>query len=108
MHSKFGRKPVRDNRKRDDRGSPADGTARSKHRVRRYRLLLLGALLLIASGVGAVRAAGPPAAADAAPAVEEWLNQPVRLRDTAMARERPTADGKPAGEIRSGAEVKAL
>jgi endonuclease YncB( thermonuclease family) len=32
----------------------------------------------------------------------------VRLRDTAQAFDRPAADGKPAGEIRAGAEIKAI
>jgi endonuclease YncB( thermonuclease family) len=45
---------------------------------------------------------------DAVPTVEEWLNQNVRLRETVQAMNRPSADGKPSGEIRSGAEVKAI
>jgi endonuclease YncB( thermonuclease family) len=52
-----------------------------------------------------------PAAAPSvppAPAVEEWLNQNVRLRDTVQAVDRPGSDGKPSGEIRAGAEVKAI
>lgn len=52
-------------------------------------------------------AVGAPAQA-AAPAIEEWLNQTIRLRETAQARERPAADGKPAGAIHSGAEIKAI
>jgi endonuclease YncB( thermonuclease family) len=43
-----------------------------------------------------------------APAVEEWLNQNVRLHDTVQAVDRPSSDGKPSGEIRAGAEVKAI
>jgi endonuclease YncB( thermonuclease family) len=55
---------------------------------------------------GAAAAASPSPAT--APAIEEWLNQSVRLRDTAQARQSPAADGAPAGEIRAGAEVKAI
>jgi endonuclease YncB( thermonuclease family) len=47
-------------------------------------------------------------AANAAPAVEEWLNQPVHLRATVQAMSRPSPDAQPAGEIRAGAEVKAI
>ncbi len=42
------------------------------------------------------------------PTVEEWLNQNVRLRETVQALDRPSANGKPSGEIRAGAEVKAI
>ncbi len=42
------------------------------------------------------------------PAVDEWLNQTVRLRQTAQAMSRPASEGKSLGEIRSGAEVKAI
>ncbi len=41
-------------------------------------------------------------------AIEEWLNQKVRLRDTVQALDRPVSNGKPAGEIRAGAEVEAI
>jgi endonuclease YncB( thermonuclease family) len=47
-------------------------------------------------------------AAEPKPAVEEWLNQNVRLHDTVQAVDRPSSDGKPSGEIRAGAEVKAI
>ncbi len=47
-------------------------------------------------------------AAPATPAVEEWLNQTVRLRETLQAMSRPSPDGRPSGEIRAGAEVKAI
>ena len=47
-------------------------------------------------------------AAEPAPAIEEWLNQNVRLHDTVQAVDRPSSDGKPSGEIRAGAEVKAI
>jgi len=66
------------------------------------------------SGVFALRAlaADQPtpaaSAAPASPAIEEWLNQSVRLRQTVEAVNRPSSDGKSAGEIRSGAEVKAI
>jgi endonuclease YncB( thermonuclease family) len=79
--------------------------------IGRARLLLgCAAIAAAAGGVAAPAAGGPaaPSSTAAAPAVEEWLNQPVRLRDTAEARDRPAADGKPAGEIRAGAEVKAI
>jgi endonuclease YncB( thermonuclease family) len=49
-----------------------------------------------------------PPPAGGAPAVEEWLNQTVRLHDTVQAVDRPSSDGKPSGEIRAGAEVKAI
>jgi endonuclease YncB( thermonuclease family) len=67
----------------------------------------------LSAGPPAETSSGAPTAAAAspagtAPAIEEWLNQAVRLRDTAEARDRPSADGKPAGEIRAGAEVKAI
>ncbi len=65
-------------------------------------LLRLG---LFALGLVAAR---PDGALGAGPTIEEWLNQTVRLRDTAQARDRPAADGKPAGEIRGGAEIKAI
>jgi endonuclease YncB( thermonuclease family) len=42
------------------------------------------------------------------PAVEEWLNQTVRLRQTAQAMSRPASEGKSLGEIHTGAEVKAI
>jgi endonuclease YncB( thermonuclease family) len=47
-------------------------------------------------------------AAETEPAVEEWLNQNVRLHDTVQVLDRPSSDGKPSGEIRAGAEVKAI
>lgn len=65
-------------------------------------LLRLG---LFALGLVAAR---PDGALGAGPTIEEWLNQTVRLRDTAQARDSPAADGKPAGEIRRGAEIKAI
>jgi endonuclease YncB( thermonuclease family) len=52
-------------------------------------------------------ASSAPSAAPA-PAVEEWLNQNVRLRVTLQAVDRPSSAGKPFGEIRAGAEVKAI
>jgi endonuclease YncB( thermonuclease family) len=60
-------------------------------------------------GVAAEPAPGPAAPSGApAPAVEEWLNQNVRLHETVQALDRPSSDGKPSGEIRAGAEVKAI
>lgn len=59
-------------------------------------------------GVAAEPAPGPAAPSAAAPAIEEWLNQNVRLNDTVQAVDRPSPDAKPAGEIRAGAEVKAV
>jgi endonuclease YncB( thermonuclease family) len=56
---------------------------------------------------GASTPTAPPSAGTS-PTIEEWLNQSVRLRDTAQALDRPDADGKPAGEIRAGAEIKAI
>jgi endonuclease YncB( thermonuclease family) len=75
------------------------------------------ALGVAAIGLPAVLAAGPPtgtapqvppSSAGLAPSIDEWLNQSVRLRETAQALDRPAADGKPAGEIRAGAEIKAI
>ncbi|HEY1261789.1 MAG TPA: hypothetical protein VGF34_21275 [Stellaceae bacterium] len=84
-----------------------------------YRNVAFGVLLAAGFAVGAIaavaptagNAAEPAAAASAAapsPAIEEWLNQKIRLRDTVQARDRPAADGKPAGEIRAGAEAQAI
>jgi endonuclease YncB( thermonuclease family) len=63
-------------------------------------------LLILITGVVARPVYG--LAAEPAPAVEEWLNQNVRLHDTVQAVDRPSSDGKPSGEIRAGAEVKAI
>jgi len=52
--------------------------------------------------------ASPAPSAAPAPAVEEWLNQNVRLHDTLQAVDRPSSEGKPSGEIRAGAEVRAI
>ncbi len=76
--------------------------------------VLFAAIAVFAADPGGF--AAEPAAGTAAPArpapksptVEEWLNQTVRLRDTVQAVDRPASDGKPAGEIRAGAEVKAI
>lgn len=58
---------------------------------------------------GPIAATPPaPAATPGTPAVEEWLNQTVRLRETVRATSLPAAGAKPAGEIRAGAEVKAI
>jgi endonuclease YncB( thermonuclease family) len=74
--------------------------------------LIAGLILLISIVVAAARPvlglAAEPAQGPAAPAVEEWLNQNVRLHDTVQAVDRPSSDGKPSGEIRAGAEVKAI
>jgi endonuclease YncB( thermonuclease family) len=43
-----------------------------------------------------------------APTIAEWLNQTVRLRDSVEALDQPSSDGKTAGRIRAGAEVKAI
>jgi len=55
----------------------------------------------------------PPAVASSpstgnAPTILEWMNQTVRLRDTVEALDRPSSDGKAAGRIRAGAEIKAI
>jgi hypothetical protein len=55
----------------------------------------------------------PPTAAPSSPtgnrpAIAEWLNQSVRLRDTVEAFDRPSSDGTAAGRIRAGTEVKAI
>jgi endonuclease YncB( thermonuclease family) len=73
---------------------------------------IAGLILLISIVVAAARPvlglAAEPAQGPAAPAVEEWLNQNVRLHNTVQAVDRPSSDGKPSGEIRAGAEVKAI
>ncbi len=79
---------------------------------------MLIAVLIAVVGSPAAGIAAEPGASGAAPAVnapaenappvEEWLNQSVWLRDTAQAMDRPAADGKSMGEIRKGAEVKAI
>jgi endonuclease YncB( thermonuclease family) len=92
---------------------------RADERIARWISPALG---LIALGVLAIQPhtvlAAEPAAgasltvasssADPAPTIEEWLNQLVRLRDTTQALDRPAVDGKSAGEIRAGAEIKAI
>jgi endonuclease YncB( thermonuclease family) len=89
-----------------------DGIGTAAAKAVRCAWLLLGCATIAAAGTPAALAAGSPAAAApanaAAPTVEEWLNQPVRLRDTEEARDRPAADGKPAGEIRAGAQITAI
>ena len=87
------------------------------HRRRSLALLAAG-LLLPAVFLGAasprVCAAGAAPAREGAttnstvPTVDEWLNQTVRLRKTVQATTLPGPDGKPAGEIRVGAEVRAI
>ena len=52
-------------------------------------------------------AASPPPPGNP-PTIVEWLNQTVRLRDTVQALDRPSSDGKAAGRIRGGAQVKAI
>jgi len=55
----------------------------------------------------------PPAvsslpAAGNSPAIEEWLNQTVRLPDTTQAFDKPSSDGRSLARIRAGAEIKAI
>jgi endonuclease YncB( thermonuclease family) len=73
-------------------------------------LALRSPAVLGAGAATATAGAGPTIAGPtiAGPTGEEWLNQKVRLRDTAQAVDRPAADGKPAGEIRAGAEIEAI
>ncbi|HEY3909114.1 MAG TPA: hypothetical protein VGM07_04395 [Stellaceae bacterium] len=79
-------------------------------------MILLVSVAMIATGPWfgfaaepAPGSAGPGAASAAsAPVIEEWLNQNVRLLQTVQALDRPSSDGKPSGEIRAGAEVKAV
>jgi endonuclease YncB( thermonuclease family) len=63
-----------------------------------------------ASQAGALPApAAPPSPPTAKmPAIVEWLNQTVRLRDNVQALDGPSSDGQAAGRIRGGAEVKAI
>jgi endonuclease YncB( thermonuclease family) len=86
----------------------------------RYRvshLLTVAALAVLSAGPGqaADNGAGqtvPSLKSEPAPAsspvIAEWLNQAVRLRDNVEALDRPAADGRAAGRIRAGAEVKAI
>lgn len=98
---------------------------KSSPRSRFRPLLIMTALAAIgaASGVSAQNSTAPTAptsqsergaAASPQPAagnpatIVEWLNQTVHLRDTVQALDRPSSDGKAAGRIRGGAEVKAI
>src|SRR5690348_5713778 len=47
-------------------------------------------------------------AAGGEPTIGEWLNQTLHLRETVQAFDRPAQDGKPSGQIRAGAEIKAV
>jgi endonuclease YncB( thermonuclease family) len=99
-------------------GCALAGRASSGTAARRISIIIgLIALGFAAIGLPAVLAAGPPTGAapqvppssgGLAPSIDEWLNQSVRLHETAQALDRPAADGKPAGEIRAGAEIKAI
>jgi endonuclease YncB( thermonuclease family) len=61
------------------------------------------------AGTPAPPAAPPsPPTGSNAPAIAEWLNQTVRLRDTVEALDQPSSDGKAAGRVRAGAKVKAI
>lgn len=100
---------------RDPASGPLHGAGRG--RAAAWVSVVLAALALLGPGIGfaaeptAATAPGPTApgpAASGSPAIEEWLNQSVRLRDTVKAMTEPSADAKPAGEIRAGAEVKAV
>jgi endonuclease YncB( thermonuclease family) len=81
----------------------------SREWTARRVLLIFGFMVLAAPAIPppAVLAAGP-AQVTPAPTIEEWLNQPVRLQETAQALDLPAAGGKPAGEIRAGAEITAI
>lgn len=94
---------------------------RSARPRRRSAGALLRWLLVLGAAHAAMGAHLPPAyaaepsspaptapAPAAAPTVEEWLNQTVRLRESVEAMSLPAAGGKPAGEIRAGAEIKAI
>src|SRR5690348_11953719 len=72
----------------------------------RYERLLL-CLLLVTVWVPAGRASAAGADSDE-PAIGEWLNQTLQMRETVEAVDRPAPDGKPSGRIRAGAEVKAI
>jgi endonuclease YncB( thermonuclease family) len=72
-------------------------------------VFLASMAVLVARPLPGFAADGPPSqSATPAPAIEEWLNQNVRLHDTVQAVDQPASDGKPSGEIRAGAEVKAI
>lgn len=83
-------------------------------RARRTAPFLLLVSLAIAAAQPLLGSAAEPAVGSTAPSaapapqVEEWLNQNVRLEKTVQALDRPSANGKPSGEIRAGAEVKAI
>ena len=61
-----------------------------------------------ASDLSSTPAASPSSPAGNKPTIAEWLNQTVRVRDTVEALDGPSSDGKAAGRIRAGAEVKAI
>jgi endonuclease YncB( thermonuclease family) len=93
------------------------GDARRHRRAGRRptRVLRIATVLVLATAILGVRLppgfaaeASPQAAAAAPPPVEEWLNQPVRLRETVTATSLPASGATPLGEIRAGAEVKAI
>ena len=106
------------NRAIEDRGGPVRvGRLRPQAPCRRHRFARFATILLLATASVGVNLPGGLAAepvhqaqatAAAAPPVEEWLNQLVRLRATVVATSLPAADATPSGQIRAGAEVKAI
>ena len=102
-----------------DAGPLGCGCCRRSPEHRRARpalpsVALFSALAFLAALSPQVLAATPTSAtgsapvASAKPAIEEWLNQNVRMRETAQAMSEPSPGGRPSGEIRAGAEVKAI
>ena len=97
-------------------GLVGEAWRRRREGRRQTRFALFAAALLLATAMLGVRsspglgaeASSQAAAAAAPPLVEEWLNQPVRLRETVTATSLPASDASPSGEIRAGAEVKAI
>jgi endonuclease YncB( thermonuclease family) len=71
-------------------------------------LPMFGLLCSLSLRAPADQSAPATTVAPASPTIEEWLNQSVRLRQTTEAMSRPSSEAKPAGEIRVGAEVKAI
>ncbi len=115
--------PRRWQRFREAAGPPASGRRRGGDVARRSLVFSVVVMMALGAGLGGSRAqnaagtASSSAAGASGPAaggplgnvtVEEWLNQTVRLRDTVQALDRPAADGRPSGEIRAGAGIKAI
>ena len=94
------------------------GDAKYWGKIRRLLLATAVAAAGPATHVAAQDAGAPPAAdaptttsrpsGGGSPAIMEWLNQTLRVRDTVQAVDQPSSDGAPSSRIHAGAEVKAI